>query len=73
MVINIGDDMKMEIEVTGCRDCPYSSNNQQEHDDPFTSTPLHTYWYCNFDLRSRKRVYIPDSYKIPENCPYKEK
>lgn len=56
-------------EISSCRSCPYSSNNAQEHDDPFTSTPLHIYWYCNQGENTRETVYIKDSYEISSDCP----
>ena len=61
--------MEIKIEIKSCRDCPHVSNNQQEHDDPFTSHPSTTYWYCNQSKSARESVDIIDENKISENCP----
>ena len=55
--------------VKYCRDCPYASNNAQEHDDPFSSTPLNLYWYCNYSKESRINVNIKDAWEISKDCP----
>lgn len=55
--------------VTCCRECPYSSNNKQEHDDPFSSGPVNIWWYCNATPTSRERVDIVDERQIAKNCP----
>lgn len=65
--------VSVTYEVKGCRGCPYSSNNAQEHDDPFSSSPANIVWYCNYNRDSRERVHIDDGWKmIPENCPVKK-
>ena len=63
MQVNIKHDVKC------CRDCPYSSNNAQEHNDPFSSTPLNIYWYCNHSKGTRLKVYIGDASEISKDCP----
>ena len=56
--------------IESCRECPYASNNAQEHDDPYTSTPSHLYWYCNQGGQdTRAMVRITDAYKISDDCP----
>ena len=60
----------VEHEVESCRECPHSSNSSQEHDDPFTSAPSPTTWYCNKDDGWRRMI-IEDAWKIDENCPLK--
>ena len=59
--------------VERCCDCPYASNNAQEHDDPFSSTPLKIIWYCNHSKGTRLNVYIGDAQKISEDCPIVKK
>ena len=58
--------------IANCRSCPHCSNNAQEHDDPFTSSPRYLYWYCNYDTKTRENVKIINEYNIAENCPLEE-
>jgi len=65
---------KMEVviehDVKRCYDCPYASNNAQEHNDPFSSSPANIYWYCNYTKQSRESVYIEDAWhRIAKDCP----
>jgi hypothetical protein len=60
---------KYETLVTSCRKCPYSSNNHQEHDDPFTGPSLRIRWYCNQGENTRKNVCIEDELEIANDCP----
>ena len=62
--------MKISIDVASCRECPHSTNNHREHDDPFTSAPANTYWWCEVP-RKGDRLYIDDPYIIDPNCPHK--
>ena len=62
----------VEHEVERCRDCPHSSNSSQEHDDPFTSAPYPTTWYCNEAKDGwGRRIIIEDAWKIDKRCPLK--
>ena len=61
--------MKIAIDVESCRECPHSTNNAREHDDPFTSGPAHIYWWCEIPDNKGNRIYIKDSYVIDKNCP----
>jgi len=61
--------MKVELDIKSCAECPHSSNNQQEHSDPFTSHPLNTYWYCNQGVDTRTIVNIKNPSKIAKDCP----
>ena len=66
--------MKVTLNIESCRECPHSSNNQQEHSDPFISHPTNTYWYCNQGGNiTRNTVNIKDSYEISEDCPLENK
>lgn len=49
--------MIVPIEVTACRDCPHVTNSAREHNDPFTSEPYPTTWYC---AKSDRLRYISD-------------
>ena len=62
--------MKISMDVDSCRECPHSTNNRIEHDDPFTSGPSHVYWWCEIPHKG-DRLYIEDSYIIDPNCPHK--
>lgn len=68
----LGKIVTAKLEVRNCRECPYSSNNAQEHNDPFSSTPLNIYWYCNYDEDSRETVDITNSYEIAKDCPLRK-
>ena len=63
MKVNVKHDVKC------CKDCPYSSNSAQEHDDPFSSTPLNIFWYCNYSKGTRLRVCIGNALEISKDCP----
>lgn len=65
----LGRIVPIKLEVRSCRECPHSSNNAQEQNDPFRSTPLHIWWYCNQGKNTRETVNITDSYKISKDCP----
>lgn len=65
----LGKIVTTKIAVRSCRECPHVSNNVQEHNDPFTSTPLLKWWYCNQGKNTRDTVDIVDSYEIAKNCP----
>lgn len=65
----LGKIVTAKLEVRSCRKCPHSSNNAQEHNDPFTSTPLNIYWYCNQGKNTRETVDIIDASEIAKNCP----
>jgi len=59
----------VKVEITGCRECPYVSNSETEHDDPFTSAPLNIIWYCNHSPGTRTNVDIQDPCEIADGCP----
>lgn len=65
----LGKIVTAKIEVRSCKGCPHCSNNAQEQNDPFRSTPLHLYWYCNQSVNTRETVDIVDPYKIAKDCP----
>lgn len=60
--------MKVELDIQSCRECPHSTNNVREHDDPFTSSPAEVIWYCTKPNGPR---YIQKASQIHERCPLK--
>jgi hypothetical protein len=72
--------MKVEIEINSCYECPNVSNNCRDHDDPFTSSPAKTIWYCKIleNLDPYGSGYFLDNKDIhrniiPSKCPLKNK
>ena len=64
------DEVVIELRISSCARCPHSSNNTQEHNDPFTSSPSVIYWYCNQGENTRDTVNINKPYlEIAKNCP----
>lgn len=61
--------VKVTLEVSGCRECPFVTNSSREHNDAFTSSPASSYWWCK-KLPGRNR-YISDPYEIHVDCPFK--
>lgn len=69
----LGKITPVKLEVRSCKGCPHSSNNVQEQNDSFRSTPLNLYWYCNQGDNTRETVKITDPDKIAEDCPLRKK
>lgn len=68
------DEVVIELRISSCARCPHSSNNAQEHNDPFTSSPSVIYWYCNQGEHTRDTVNINKPYlEIAKNCPLRGK
>jgi len=68
------DRVPVAIAVNSCRNCPYSSNSAQEHDDPFTSQPATTTWFCNAKAdMGNYRMIIDDPSIVDPRCPLKAK
>lgn len=64
------DSIIVELTVHTCAKCPHASNNAQENDDPFISSPTTIYWYCNQGKNTRKTVSLDKPYlEIAKNCP----
>lgn len=61
--------LKVKLEVNSCYECPHSSNTAQEHDDPFTSQPASTTWFCNKAKRTYSRMIIDNPWIIDPECP----
>ena len=68
----LGKIVTVKLEVKSCRECPHASNSAKEHNDPFSSTPLNVYWYCNQGTNTRETVNITNSYEIAKNCPLRK-
>ncbi len=64
--------MQITMSVPNCRECPHSTNNAREHNDPFTSAPLNVYWWCRHPARPAHNRHINDANKIDPNCPAKQ-
>jgi len=64
---------KITIEkfVPSCRTCPYVTNSSKEHDDPFTSEPHPTTWWCTSPKNKgiNENFIIMDPYKVDDKCP----
>ena len=64
--------VKLEFDVGCCVECPHSTNDVREWDDPFTSAPASPTWYCRHKERT-DGGFLSDPYnEIDENCPVKE-
>ena len=61
--------IKVTYDIDSCHKCPYSSNNAMRHNDPFTSGPSRTIWYCE----KNDDMIIYDAWVIDPNCPFKKK
>ena len=53
--------------VNKCRDCPSVTNTAQRHNDPFTSAPHPTIWFCT-DKKGPDIIMNPD--RIDSRCPH---
>ena len=56
------------IEIERCGKCPLVTNSIREHDDPFTSTPLHNTWWCTKAPNSCHSI-VQQHGEPPEWCP----
>jgi hypothetical protein len=65
--------VKIEIEVSCCRECPYVTNSAQLHDDPFTQGSCTLTWYCNKLNNAVINYIVPNPNEIMCNCPFKKK
>lgn len=72
--INEVNNMKVELDIDTCYDCPHATNNAQLHDDPFTSGPSDIFWMCKKSGKSyRDWFIIKNAYnKIDPRCPLKQ-
>lgn len=60
---------KITLTVSSCYECPHSTNNAREHNDPFTSGPVNIYWYCRHPKRNPSSKWIDDVNKVDPKCP----
>ena len=56
------------IQIERCGQCPLVTNSHREHDDAFTSAPLHNTWWCT-KAPDRYRNIVEQSGEPPEWCP----
>ena len=63
--------MKVYLEISRCRECPYVINDFRLHDDPFTSAPAENTWYCT--ILSIPRLEIVNQDEIDKRCPFIDK
>lgn len=64
----------VESEVTCCADCPHSTNEAREWDDPFTSPPADPSWWCTNPDKKDRHIYSGDVHeKIADDCPIVKK
>lgn len=64
----------VESEVTCCADCPHSTNEVREWDDPFTSPPADPSWWCTNPDKKDSHIYSGDVHeKIASDCPLVKK
>lgn len=60
--------MDIKITINSCYECPYVTNSAREHNDPFTSEPHPTYWWCDSPKQNYYLI-IDDPKKIHAQCP----
>jgi len=61
--------MDVVLKVESCRQCPNSTNNAQERDDPFTSGPANVQWRCKLKDHEYNKLWIDDPNVIDPACP----
>lgn len=59
--------------VKKCRECPFATNSAKEHDDPFTSSPINTNWWCTHKNGPREmggNFTFIDEEVVHKKCPF---
>ena len=56
------------IEIDCCGNCPHVTNSSREHDDAFTSAPLHNTWWCTKETKRYSNI-VQQKGDPPEWCP----
>lgn len=64
------DHVEITTIIASCRACPHVTNSSKEHDDPFTSAPHPTYWWCK--LNDGPDI-ISDTSVVHAKCPLRKK
>lgn len=61
--------VRIFLDVESCRDCPFETNSSREHDDPFTSAPLHTRHWCQHSCGPGT---LEDTSHVDPRCPFRQ-
>lgn len=56
------------IQINRCGECPLVTNSHRQHDDPFTSAPLHNIWWCT-KAPNRYNEIVQQHGAPPDWCP----